>query len=208
VHAGRQVLHRRQVADGFHRGAELRTIQIRFQRHAPALIVAAHLGRPLAEGQISDRFQRHGLSGSCRYREILERGEIVACMFDETDANGDLAVLEGELRHVLRDVAQGRDQHRLTDGLHRYAHLRRHIKPRPNDDLRARQIAVDARIAQRRQLSHLFDDLARRALHQGAVIARQEEGNIATAAAVAAALLKSMRASGIFLKSVISFCSN
>ena len=92
--AVRQVLHRGQRTDGRHRGAELNPIQICFKRDAPALVVAPHLGRSLAEGEIGDGFQGHGLSRCRRYGQVLERRHVIARMFDEAYANGYLAVRE------------------------------------------------------------------------------------------------------------------
>ena len=95
-------------------------------------------------------------------------------------------------------VAQGRDADGLADALHRHAELRREVQARLDQDLRARQVAVDARIAQLGQLLHLVDHLAGGVVDEHRIVAGQVEGDVA--AAVAAVRWKCSCASGICLQ--------
>ncbi len=71
-----RVLQGGQGVDLLHRLAQLHAVQVGLERHAAALVVAAHARGALAERDIRDRLQRHRAARRGGHRQILERRQI------------------------------------------------------------------------------------------------------------------------------------
>src|SRR3546814_4110928 len=95
-----------------------------------------------------------------------------------SDVCSSYLVGQREFGRILVDIAQRRDADRLAERRGGDAKVGGQVEPRRDDDLRPRNIALDARGPDFLQPLHLVDDRQRMLLERHRIVATDDEGDV------------------------------